>query len=410
LKKSVGKAAVAGLSLLAVIGTFLVLRWLGAPIPFLFSQTKAAPEGVAVTISLLAFCKDNTTEVIAVKEYKLSEMQLLSPSAKDVKYLAVTATFLSGPPRDETLQSIELSYTIAVKTSAGVSLPFSATVSLSVVSNLALHQSKLIPLTPEELGLTKVGDAAQMTIDLKIQADMVTDQGRKLYVSTGQVQSQVKYEEGGWTRLDNVFSGGSQAAGGRIIAALTGSWTKPEWKAVTVVSIVNSQTGTQSYILAKPGETSVYLTGQTPTSGSTVQAIQVNPPATPTPTPPILLPTPSLPPPPTQPVSVSIPDQEQPEPPPPPAVSITDKPDVYFLEDRPDTDVFITGPSDVTFIGLYVWLRGLAWIFNSNMLLWPIRISNSLVIDGFFVISSVIVVVLVCMGLALSRKKGRKKG
>jgi len=266
-----------GLTLLILLGGLFGFRMLGAPLPFFFSQVKSAPEGVSVTISLLAFCRDNTTEIISTKEFKLSEIQLVSPSGKEVKYLAIAATFLSAPPKDETLQQIQLSYEITIKTNAGALTPLERTVTLPVVANLALHQTQLIPLTFSELGLSQTGDVAFLQCDVQVSADMVTDKGRKLYSSTGHVESQLKLEEGGFARLGPWIGQSDKPAPARILASLHGSWTKPKWKSVAIVNLVDTKTGTKNYMIVEPGSDSTQITGDTPTPGTPIDTVVIIP-------------------------------------------------------------------------------------------------------------------------------------
>ena len=376
--KGVGKAAALGLSLLVVLGVFFGLRYMGVSLPFLWSQSQAAPEGTAITISLLAFCKDNTTEVVAIKEYKLSQMSLLSPAGKEIKYFAVTATFLTGPPTGETLQQLDLSYEIAVKTSAGVALsPVKRTVHLPIVAGLALHQSQAIPLSLEELGLVKVGDVTQMTVDVSVQADMIVADAKgnansMRLTSTGHVESQVKYEEGGYARIGGIWGQATQKGQGYAVAYLGGSFTKPEWRVLGVVKAVDSS-GNKYHIIDDSNP-------DTP------------PDVKPDPKPPDPKPPDPNPPPPTPPPYEPPPDIDR-EPP-------TEPPPHEAYESSEHQD-FAYG---------FTWLENFAGalrgFFNSYKLLLPYRVTSTLVIDLFPVIVGIFAIVLVAVGLALSRKKG----
>ena len=277
--KGVSKLLLFGLCLIILLGGGLAARLLlNLPFPFMVSNSQPAPEGVALTITLLAFCKDNSTEVLAVKEYKLSEMALLTTSGKEIKYFAITASFLSGPASDEILQKIDLTYDITMSTDRGTLQTVTKSVSLPIVANLALHQSQVIPITPQELGLNMVGDVALLTSTVKVEADMTTDKGRTVFTSSGNVQTRLAYQEGGFLQSGSASGQVSEEGAGTVVAVLTGTWEKPSWRAVNVVGLVDQNTGVKAYVIAESGSSNVQVTGQTPTSGSTVPTTNVEPP------------------------------------------------------------------------------------------------------------------------------------
>jgi len=266
-----------GLIVIVGLGAVFALRMAGVQFPFIMSNVQPAPQGVAVTISLLAFCKDNSTEVIAVKEYKLSEMSLLTASGKEIKYFAFTATFLAGPPKGEILQVVDLTYNIVMKTSTGTLEPVKKTIRLPIVANLALHQSAIVPITAEQLGLTKIGDATLLTTNVNVEADMTTDGGHKVFMSSGNVETRLSYQEGGFLSPSGVRGQVSEEGAGTLVAVLTGTWKQHEWRGLTILGIVDPKTGITAYMLAHPGEDDVDVTGQNPGSGKTVDTTNVEP-------------------------------------------------------------------------------------------------------------------------------------
>jgi len=253
------------------------------PLPFIFRETQPAPEGVAITISLLAFCSDNSTEVIAVREFKLPTIEMVTQSGKVIKYLAVTALFLVGPPEGEQLQAVDFGYEIAlssVKTETTAIDKVSKSIRLPVISGLAMHQSIVVSVTPAQLGLANIGDASLLKVNVKVQADMTTDQGRKVMSSTGTADARLTMQEGGFT-ASSVSGTVTEKGHGYVVAVLTGSWTKPEWRVIGVVPIAGDK-GLQ------------YLKGES--DKPTPKVDDKPPPETPKPT----GPTPSPTPPPTE--------------------------------------------------------------------------------------------------------------
>jgi len=374
-----------GLTLLILLGGLFGFRMLGAPLPFFFSQVKSAPEGVSVTISLLAFCRDNTTEIISTKEFKLSEIQLVSPSGKEVKYLAIAATFLSAPPKNEQLQQIQLSYQIAIKTNAGALTPLERTVTLPVVANLALHQTQLIPLTFSELGLSQTGDVAFLQADVKVSADMVTDQGRKLYSSTGHVESQLKAEEGGFARLGPWIGQSDQPAPARILASLHGSWTKPKWKSVAIVNLVDTATGLKSYMIAEPGSDSTQITDDTPTPGTPIDTVVIIPTGPTTTT--------------TTTGTVTVPTYSEEEDPEKGLRDVSGETGIVGKEEELEVRASQGG-----YLSWIPNALGLGWLFRGDRLLMPWEMFG-VTIDFTVILVTIATVMLIAVGLVLRRGK-----
>jgi len=237
---------VVGLILVAGLGVVFGLRVFGFPFPYIFRQTEPAPEGVAITISLLAFCTDNSTEVVAIREFKLtgsSGLQLVTQSGKVIKYFAVTALFLVGPPEGEQLQAVDLGYEIAlssVKTETTAIDKVSKSISLPVIMGLAVHQSVVVSVTPAQLGLANIGDASLLKVNVKVQADMTTDLGRKVMSSSGVADARLTMQEGGFT-ASSVSGTVTEKGHGYVVAVLTGTWTKPQWRVIGVVPIAGDK-------------------------------------------------------------------------------------------------------------------------------------------------------------------------
>jgi hypothetical protein len=400
-KKNVSNVLLAGACLVVLLTGFFTARLLfDFPFPFMTSNAKPAPEGVALTISLLAFCKDNSTEVLATKEYRLSQLTLLTTSGKEIKYFAITCSFLSGPVSDEVLQKIDLTYEIKMSTDRGMLQTVTKSVSLPIIANLALHQSAVIPITPQELGLNTVGDVALLTSTVKVEADMTTDQGRKVFTSSGNVETRLAYQEGGFLRSGPVSGQVSEEGTGSVVAVLTGTWQKPSWRAITVVGIVDDNTGAKAYMIAEAGDDSVHVTTTTPTPGSTVPTTEVqvegNPPGTGI-TPPPTTPTQT-----TAPSTVTIPPYETPPNDPsakyeyePPTIT-----EVEYAESYPYG--YESGSS--LFSLLPAFLVPLVAFFNGYRMLWPIYIFGR-TYDLAFVGALVVSILLVILGAALSKKK-----
>lgn len=244
------KAVFGGCFLIVALMSMFMLRYMGVGFPFLFSRTQAAPEGTAVTIHLLAWCRDNSTEVIAVREFSIGQMQLVSASGKDIKLFAVTATFLTGPPRGELLQALSLTYELSFKTARGEITKLKKTVAVPIIGGLGLHQTAVTTLTPEQMGLVNVGDASLLTVNVNVQADMLTDKQRTVASSTGLVEARMTMQEGGFMRA--VTSGQVSKEGhGYIVAQLSGTMSKPQWKVQGVVRIASSS-GKEWSILDEP--------------------------------------------------------------------------------------------------------------------------------------------------------------
>jgi len=232
-----------GIILIAVLSCAFVLRLWEVPLPFIFRETQPAPEGVAITISLLAFCSDNSTEVIALREFKLPTYEMVTQSGKVIKYFAVTALFLIGPPEGEQLQAVDLGYEIAlssVKTETTAIDKVSKSIRLPVISGLAMHQSVVVSVTPAQLGLANIGDASLLKVNVKVQADMTTDLGRKVMSSTGTADARLTMQEGGFT-AGPVSGQVSEKGHGYVVAVLTGTWSKPEWRVIGVVPIAGDK-------------------------------------------------------------------------------------------------------------------------------------------------------------------------
>jgi len=435
-KKNVSNVLLAGACLVVLLtGMFAARLVFNFPFPFLTSNAQPAPEGVAVTISLLAFCKDNTTEVLAVKEYRLSQLTLLTTSGKEIKYFAITCLFLAGPPKDEILQNIDLTYEIAMTTSKGALESVTKTVRLPIVANLALHQSPIIPITAEQLGLGKVGDATLLTTSVNVEADMTTDGGRKVFTSSGAVETRLAYQEAGFFSSSGIQGQVSEKGAGTLVAVLTGTWKKPEWRAVSVVGIMDPKTGVTAYMIAQPGESSIDVTGVPPTPGTTVPTTTVNPIAVaPGQAGPIFIPKQT-----TSPSTVTIPyDISNPDKPPVDSVKpytspvsespgepvVTIPPGGSITVSFPDNTVFISGERDpggsgveapsgggdyyhgdpYQFSMLPVSWAPLIGLINGYRMLWPIYIFGR-TIDLAFIFAVLFSVVLVILGAALSKKK-----
>jgi hypothetical protein len=329
----------------------------------------------------------------------LSQLTLLTTSGKEIKYFAITCSFLAGPPTDEVLQSIDLTYEIAMKTSSGALQPVTKFVHLPIVANLALHQSQVIPITPQELGLNTVGDVALLTSTVKVEADMTTDQGRKVFTSSGNVETRLAYQEGGFLRSGPVSGQVSEEGAGSVVVVLTGTWQKPQWRAVTVVGIVDDNTGAKAYMIAEAGDDSVHVTSQTPTPGSTVPTTEVtgvlvegNPPGTGI-TPPPQTSTPS---------TVTIPSGSTSYDPANTESGYRDEPVITDVTGQIyETPVETYQPSDPT---QHSWLPTLPAFFNGYCMLWPIYIFGRTV-DLAFISAVFFSVGLVAIGVALTLSK-----
>jgi len=349
-----------GIILIAILSCAFVLRMWEVPLPFIFRETQPAPEGVAITISLLAFCTDNSTEVIAVREFKLPTIELVTQSGKTIKYFAVTALFLVGPPEGEQLQAVDLGYEIAlssVKTETTAIDKVSKSIRLPVIMGLAMHQSVVVQVTPAQLGLANIGDASLLKVSVKVQADMTTDLGRKVMSSTGTADARLTMQEGGFT-AGPVSGQVSEKGHGYVVAVLTGTWTKPEWRVIGVVPIAGDK-GLQ------------YLKGES--DKPTPKVDDKPPPETPE--------TPK----PTGPTS--------PTPTPPP----TETPG--YREGGPEPD---TGPgddytTDITRMGLLAF-------FDGYRILLPWHVAPGFTLDFIFLIALFVAVGIVAVGL-VTRKK-----
>ena len=357
-----------GLILVAGLGVVFGLRVFGFPFPYIFRQTEPAPEGVAITISLLAFCSDNSTEVVAIREFKLtgsSGLQLVTQSGKVIKYFAVTALFLVGPPEGEQLQAVDLGYEIAlnsVKTETTLSIDkVSKTISLPVIMGLAVHQSTVVSVTPAQLGLANIGDASLLKVNVKVQADMTTDLGRKVMSSSGVADARLTMQEGGFT-ASSVSGTVTEKGHGYVVAVLTGTWSKPQWRVIGVVPIAGDK-GLQ------------YLKGE---SGNPTPKVDDEPPPEPTPKP-------------TEPTS--------PTPTPPPT-------------ETPGKGEYREGGSESELESSHLPLIGLApppksfrlSFLDGYRIMLPWRVVPGFTLDGVFVIALFIAVGMMVLGL-ITRKK-----
>jgi len=428
-KRKMNASLIIGIVLVAGVGMMFAARFLGVPFPFIYSNSRPAPEGVAVTITLLAFCRDNSTEVLAVKEFKPSEFTWLTASGKEIMYFAVTATFLAGPPKDEILDTVDLTYELRLKTSSGALEPVQRTVRIPVVANLALHQSPVVQLTPEELGLNSVGDATLLTAEVSVTADMYTDRSKATFTSSGVAEARLSCQEGGFMRNEGTWGQVSEKGAGTVVAALTGTWQKPKWKVVSIVTVVDPKTGLKAYILAEPGENSVDVTGAEPDYGD-------NPTTTVEPGPIDVVhryPTPQ----PTSPGTVNIPfvtneprttDIGNPPPPPPyssplsdslgePVVTISGSSITVTNEPREEDRCDVGGvdaPAEPEHYSgdpySYGWLSDIGLMlrgfFNPYRTLWPIYIFGKMVDLTFILVAAgAVMVTVIGVAIALSRKK-----